>query len=150
MVSSSRLHIERTVFEPALGRSQASWRNAVAIEHSTIGGVLVLGVLLLARFAKALAAARSFGASWFLPTYLPVSNLLDLNATVAEHWLYIPSVGFCIFLAGILFDLPPRYLRSTAAFACVAVGLSTRSLIRSSDWADPETFSTNFRRRGIE
>ena len=142
MVFPSHLHIERTVFEPALGRSQASWRNAVAIEYLTIGGVLVLGVLLFGAFRKGAGQrARLFGASWFLLTYLPISNLLDLNATVAEHWLYLPSVGFCIFLAGILFDLPMRYLRSTVAFACVAVaGLSTRSLIRSSDWADPETF----------
>jgi hypothetical protein len=30
-------------------------------------------------------------------TYLPTSNLFGLNATVAEHWLYLPSVGFLIF-----------------------------------------------------
>ena len=142
MVFPSHLHIERTVVEPALWRSQASWRNASAIEYLSIGGVLVLGTLLFGAFRKGAGQrARLFGASWFLLTYLPVSNLLDLNATVAEHWLYLPSVGFCIFLAGILFDLPTRYLRSTVAFACVAVaGLSVRSAIRSSDWVDPETF----------
>ncbi|MGH8597771.1 MAG: tetratricopeptide repeat protein, partial [Gammaproteobacteria bacterium] len=130
------------VFEPALGRSQASWRNAVAIECLTVGGVLVLGILLFGAFRKGAGQrVRLFGVSWFLLTYLPISNLFDLNATVAEHWLYLPSVGFCIFLAGILFDLPTRYLRFTIAFACVAVaGLSARSAIRSSDWVDPETF----------
>jgi tetratricopeptide (TPR) repeat protein len=142
MVFPSQLHIERTVFEPALGRSQASWRSALAIEYLTIGGGLVLGILLFGAFRKGAGQrARLFGASWFLLTYLPISNLFDLNATVAEHWLYLPSVGFCIFLAGILFDLPTRYLRSTIALACVAVaGLSVRSAIRSSDWVDPETF----------
>jgi protein O-mannosyl-transferase len=142
MVFPSQLHIERTVFEPGLGRSQASWRTAVAIESLTIGGVLVLGILFFGAFRKGAGQqARLFGASWFLVTYLPISNLFDLNATVAEHWLYLPSVGFCIFLAGILFDLPTRYLRFTIAFACVAVvGLSVRSAIRSSDWVDPETF----------
>lgn len=142
MVFPSQLHIERTVFEPALGRSQASWRSTLAIEYLTIGGGLVLGILLFGAFRKGAGQrARLFGASWFLLTYLPISNLFDLNATVAEHWLYLPSVGFCIFLAGILFDLPTRYLRSTVALACVAVaGLSVRSAIRSSDWVDPETF----------
>ena len=142
MVFPSHLHIERTVFDRALGRSQASWQKAVAIEYLTIGGVLVLGTLLFGVFRKGAGQqARLFGASWFLLTYLPISNLFDLNATVAEHWLYLPSVGFCIFLAGILFDLPTRYLRSTVAFACLAVaGLSARSAIRSSDWVDPETF----------
>ena len=142
IVFPSHLHIERTVFDPALGRSQASWRDAVAIEYLSISGVLVLGILLLGALCRGAGhRARLFGASWFLLAYLPVSNLFDLNATVAEHWLYLPSVGACIFLAGVLFDLPTRYMRSAVAFACVAVvGLSVRSVIRSSDWADPETF----------
>lgn len=142
MVFPSKLHIERSVFEPALGDSQTSWRKAVAIKCLTICGVLVLGLLLFGAFRKGAGQqARLFGASWFLLTYLPISNLLDLNATVAEHWLYLPSVGFCIFLAGILFDLPTLSLRFTMAFACVAVaGLSARCAIRSSDWVDPETF----------
>jgi len=142
MVFPCQLHIERSVFEPGLGRSQASWRNAISIEYLTICGVLFLGVLLFGAFRKSAGQrARLFGASWFLLTYLPISNLFDLNATVAEHWLYLPSVGFCIFLAGVLFDLRTRYLRLTIAFACVAVaGLSVRSAIRSSDWVDPETF----------
>ena len=110
--------------------------------HLTVGGVLVLGILLFGAFRKGAGQpARLFGASWFLLTYLPISNLFDLNATVAEHWLYLPSVGFCIFVAGIHFDLSARYQRLTIAFACVAVaGLSVRSAIRSSDWVDPETF----------
>ncbi len=58
--------------------------------------------------------ARIFGASWFLLTYLPISNLFQLNASVAEHWLYLPSVGFMIFLAGVAFELPARFRRSAA------------------------------------
>ena len=85
--------------------------------------------------------ARIFGASWFLVTYLPISNLFELNATVAEHWLYLPSVGFFIFLAGVIFELPARFQRGAMALACGAVmALSARSVIRSSDWIDPETF----------
>jgi Flp pilus assembly protein TadD len=114
----------------------------MAVQGLTIGGVCMLGTLLFGAFRKGVGQqVRLFGASWFLLTYLPVSNLFDLNATVAEHWLYLPSVGFCIFLAGILFDLPTRYLRATVAFGCVAVAaLGVRSAVRSSDWADPETF----------
>ena len=137
--ASRRTHCLRTGLWHA---RPASWRNAVATEYLSIGGVFVLGALAFGAFRKGAGQrARLFGASWFLLTYLPISNLFDLNATVAEHWLYLPSVGLCIFLAGVLFDLPMRYLRSTVAVACVAVaGLSARSAIRSSDWVDPETF----------
>jgi Flp pilus assembly protein TadD len=142
LVFPSQLHIERTVFDPALRESQTGWRNAVAVHGLSLGGILLLGTFLVGAFRKGAGQrVRLFGASWFFLTYLPISNLFALNATVAEHWLYLPSVGFGIFLAGILFDLPERYLRPTVALACVAVvGLSARSAIRSSDWVDPETF----------
>jgi tetratricopeptide (TPR) repeat protein len=142
LIFPSQLHIERSVWEPALGRRQASWRSAIALHGLSVGGVLMLGGLLFGAFKKGAGQrVRLFGASWFLLAYLPISNLFDLNATVAEHWLYLPSVGIYIFLAGILFELPARWLRPAVAFACVAVaGLSARSAIRSSDWKDPETF----------
>ena len=142
LVFPAQLHVERTVLEPASARNQSSWQSTIARQGLSAGGALMLGVLLFGAYRKGVGQrVRCFGASWFLLTYLPISNLFDLNATVAEHWLYLPSVGFLIFIAGILFDLPARYLRPTIAFACIAaVGLSARSTIRSSDWVDPETF----------
>jgi protein O-mannosyl-transferase len=142
MAFPSQLHVERTVFNPALGDTQTDWRDTASIHGLTFGGILVLGIFVFGAFRKGAGQrARVFGASWFFLTYLPISNLFALNATVAEHWLYLPSIGFCIFLAGVLFDFPAHYLRPTAALACIAVvGLSARSVIRSSDWVDPETF----------
>jgi Flp pilus assembly protein TadD len=142
LVLPAQLHVERTVLEPASARNQSSWQSAIARQGLSAGGVLMLGVLLFGAYRKGVGQrVRCFGASWFLVTYLPISNLFNLNATVAEHWLYLPSVGFLIFIAGVLFDLPARYLRPTIAFACIAVvGLSARSAVRSSDWVDPETF----------
>lgn len=60
---------------------------------------------------------------------------------MAEHWLYLPSVGFLIFLGGCAIDLPPRWRKMSVALACIAVvGLSVRSARRSSDWVSPEIF----------
>lgn len=138
----SRLHVERTVFDPALLHSPEGWRNAIASQCLTVLGMVVLGILLVGAHRKGAGQpARVFGVSWFLLTYLPTSNLFDLNATVAEHWLYLPSVGFIIFLAGVLVDLGASYQRLAITFACLAVtGLGARSVIRSSDWVDAETF----------
>ena len=105
-------------------------------------GLLFFGALLYGAFrAGPSRGLRIFGASWFLLAYLPISNLIELNATVAEHWLYLPSVGFLIFVIGCVLDLPVRYRSVMAGCACCAVvALGVRSTIRSSDWLTEEIF----------
>jgi tetratricopeptide (TPR) repeat protein len=81
--------------------------------------------------------------------FLPISNLFELNATVAEHWLYLPSVGFLLFVMGCGLELPARGRRFFLATACVAVaGLSARSVVRSGDWLSPEIFYRHSLRSG--
>jgi len=55
-----------------------------------------------------------FGGMWFLTGFIPISNILPLNAPMAEHWLYIPSIGFFILLALVLDKL--RHLALTKKF----------------------------------
>jgi len=44
-----------------------------------------------------------FSVAWFFAAILPVSNLYPINAYMAEHWLYFPSIGFFVLLtAGAL------------------------------------------------
>jgi tetratricopeptide (TPR) repeat protein len=144
MLFPSRLHMERTVMNSETWKSNSAWRSNVSSEYLAMGGVL----LLLAFAAGAARRGRGrtlrlFGAGWFVLAFLPISNLLELNATVAEHWLYLPSVGFLLFLLGVVIDLPrmPRQLATITA--CVAVlALGARSYIRSSDWVDDKTFYT--------
>jgi len=137
----SHLHVERSVFDPVLGRTQ-SWLDALTIDYLAIGGLALLTILLWGMLRKGPGQpARLLGGAWFLLTYLPISNLFDLNATVAEHWLYLPSVGACIFLGGFAFELPRLHQKFAVGLFCVGVaGLSARSTIRSGDWVDPETF----------
>ncbi len=90
---------------------------------------------------------RRFGAGWFLLGFLPISNLFSLNASVAEHWLYLPSIGFLLFLLGSALDLPftslsRRRLAVLAAAAVVlaATALGVRTWYRTFDWSDEITF----------
>ena len=64
---------------------------------------------------------RLFGALWFFLAYLPISNIARPERHAAEHWLYLPSVGFLIFLAGCALDFPPRQRARTRGLACLAV-----------------------------
>jgi protein O-mannosyl-transferase len=142
MVLPANLHMERTVFDLNNYRTRQSWRDSVSTEYLSILG---LGVFVLFTFGCIKKGAgqqmRIIGAIWFFAAYIPVSNIVPLNATIAEHWLYLPSVGFLIFLAGCIFDLPRSFARPLAAMGIVAiVALGIRSAIRSSDWIDEETF----------
>jgi protein O-mannosyl-transferase len=138
------LHMERTLLDVSGYQDNDSWRGAAGVEYLSILGLGTLAALAAGCFRRGNGQSlRVFGVAWFFAGYLPISNLISLNATVAEHWLYLPSVGFLIFLAGCVIDLPVRFRRTAVAFACLAlVGLSARSLVRSTDWADEETFYT--------
>lgn len=141
IVFPANLHMERTVFSGSAFFSEPAREAAIEFEYLSILGALVMCSLGLAACWRGPAQrARIFGGTWFIITILPVSNIVDLNATVAEHWIYLPSVGAFIFLVGCLakFRLHPRAIGSVVAV--VVVSLSMRSLARSSDWLDAETF----------
>lgn len=59
----------------------------------------------------------SFPLIWYIGSLVPVSNLFALNASMAEHWLYLPSVGIFMLASFIL----ARRLRSRHRVAAVAV-----------------------------
>ena len=144
LVYPGNLYMERTILDPVSSKGNAGWRDAVGIEYLSLLGLATLAALGAGCLRRGKGRAfRIFGAAWFFAGYLPISNLIPLNATVAEHWLYLPSVGFLIFLAGCVIDLPLRFRQASIAFASLAVvGLSARSMVRSTDWADEETFYT--------
>ncbi|HEX3817521.1 MAG TPA: tetratricopeptide repeat protein [Chthoniobacterales bacterium] len=142
MILPRNLHMERTVFDSESYQSHRSWMESVGTEYLSIAGLLVGAVLACGCWrAGPGRKARIFGAAWFIVGFLPVSNLFDLDATVAEHWLYLPSVGLLIFAAGIALDFPRRFRPAIAVSAMVAiVALGLRSAERSSDWTTPEHF----------
>jgi Flp pilus assembly protein TadD len=127
MFFPANLHVERTV--------QGSG-------YLSIVGIFAAAGLLYGASRRGKAQPiRAFGAAWFILAFLPISNLFELNATVAEHWLYLPSVGFLLFVLGCCLELPARYRRILVAAGCVALlGLSARSFVRSGDWLNSETF----------
>jgi Flp pilus assembly protein TadD len=142
-VFPSNLHMERTVYDFKAYQSETARWSSIGHEYLTIFGLLVLiGLIFNSVRPGRGRPLRVFGTVWFFIAYLPISNLITLNATVAEHWLYLPSVGLLLFLVGCGLDLPVRFHRAAGAFACaVMIGFGVRSVYRSSDWTSNETFA---------
>lgn len=143
IVFPHKLFMERQVFAaPGL---QNAGDDAVYFALGIAGAVVLFALAAGAVAPGRGRALRRLGAAWFLAAFLPISNLFTLNASVAEHWLYLPSIGFLLFLAGVAADLSWRGTRLTvraAGFAAVlfAVALAARTHRRSFDWMDELTF----------
>ncbi len=86
----------------------------------------------------------SFGIWWFLITLLPVSNLIEITNPLAERYLYLPAVGFCMALSILLVNIPLRFPglkldKAKMAGICVVVLVVLYAVItinRNSDWSD--------------
>jgi hypothetical protein len=119
-----------------------SWADQFAFNRLTLLGILA-GLGLVAGGCKRGAGRplRIFGGVWFGLSFLPVSNLVELNATVAEHWLYLPLAGLLVVLLGWAVELPAAAFRAASLAALVIAGaLGIRSSVRSGDWLNAQVF----------
>jgi len=66
--------------------------------------VLLLGLFLFIRFYKKSRIAF-FSIGFFFITLLPFSNIFPQITIIADRYLYLPSYGFCLFLAFLIFEL---------------------------------------------
>src|SRR5204863_5360344 len=93
------LHMDREVETQPEGEAEARADNAAWRELQT-----VLGLLLAGGAAFWMWRSRKqpvFGCLLLaILAYLPVSGIFPLNATVAEHWIYVPT-AFLFLAAGL-------------------------------------------------
>lgn len=142
------LHMERDVETHPAGLSNASLNATAWRELQTL-----LGLLLIACFIWWLVRARRQNRAVFasllfvLVTYLPVSGIVALNASVAEHWIYLPSAF--LFLAASIEGINAvqkhwnkSVIRVAAGLLCLVwlIFLGGRTFIRTFDWKDQNTF----------
>ncbi len=88
----------------------------------------------------------SFGLFWFLIALLPVSNIIPLQALLAERFLYLPLVGMSLAVAVPLGRLLPESRQSNRKklWGCLLVTVllffyGVRSIQRNMDWYDDYT-----------
>ena len=117
------------------------------VRTSPLGGWQTLaGALLLGAGAFWCWRARPVGRACLLAAaaaYLPISNLFTLNATVAEHWVYVPSAFLFLAAADALSHGMPNRRLALGAAALAGVwlaALGVRTTVRCGDWRDQETF----------
>jgi Flp pilus assembly protein TadD len=140
-VAPVHLHMERDVLPFGRGDLAATVHAARNREFQTLlGALLVAGFVVWMRWARRRDAAVFAGLVCFVIAYLPICGLFSLNASVAEHWLYVP--GAFLLLAAVL---SAAWLPVSREFGIVVLALwggflGVRTYARNPDWHDQRTF----------
>lgn len=113
-------------------------------EPRAIVGLSLIAVGLVYAVAKRKEdPVASFGILWFFVSILPLSNLYPINAYMAEHWLYVPSVGLFLIAGDRLRLMYESKRFKTTAFALLTVAVVFYSFLtirQNNYWNDPITF----------
>jgi hypothetical protein len=117
------------------------WEPAILLSAGFIIALIVLAV-----WCRNRSLAVAHGIGWFFVTLIPVYNLIPVpGGIVAERYLYIPSVGFCIIVAAAILRL--RCLAGSAVAAIVTIALlgfyGGTTVYRNQDWKDDLTLWTS-------
>ncbi|MEO6788023.1 MAG: tetratricopeptide repeat protein [Chthoniobacteraceae bacterium] len=144
-IAPHALHMERDVSTNPVGEYAANLRNGRLREAQTLAGLCIAaGLVWWWRRVRKGAPDAALALACAAITWLPVSNVFRLNATVAEHWLYVPSA---FLIAAILFTaraFAPGHPRTFAAMrACAALWLAflaVQTWRQQGYWHDQRTF----------
>lgn len=115
------LHMDRIVFTTNAYANMEMWQAGIRFEYLSLIGLAMIGLFIAMGVSKLPGQRlRLFALSWFMLGFLPISNLFPLNAQVAEHWIYMPSMGLLLFFAGCALALPARWRFPAAVTAMIA------------------------------
>lgn len=85
----------------------------------------------------------ALGLAWFFVTLLPVMNIVSINVLVADRYLYLPSAGFIMACAAVLWRLwdaqrtrAASRLMVALAFVAVLGAYCFRTVTRNEVWRD--------------
>lgn len=79
------------------------------LEFSNLFSVIVvIAITVGSFFIYKRSRGIFFGIWWFMITLLPVSNLIEIHNPIAERYLYLPLVGFCIIISILINEIPAR------------------------------------------
>jgi len=138
------VHYIKQLFFPVALNADYSYKafpvsTSVADPRGLLSGLLLLGIGYgLVRLLRVDRWA-AFGGVWFFLTLLPVSQIIPHHELLAEHFLYLPSIGFALVVACAVERglAARRYAIAVAAGAATVLLLfGVRTVVRNRDWKD--------------
>jgi hypothetical protein len=129
------LHMER---RPPLASSLSEPGVAISLIL-----LILIGIFTLRMHKR--SKVVFFSLAWFFLNLVPVSNILPLNAMMAEHWLYLPSLGFFLLASiGITKILETKKKKLIVVLVVSILAFySFLTIRRNRDWKDGLTLYQN-------
>ena len=151
-IAPHSLHMERDVATNPAGNYAANLRNGRLREAQTLAGLCIAAGLAWWWWrVRKIAPDAALALACAAVTWLPVSNVFRLNATVAEHWLYVPSaflIAAILFTARALAPQRPQLFTAMRTAAALWLAFLAVQTWRQQDyWRDQRAFVTETSRR---
>jgi tetratricopeptide (TPR) repeat protein len=123
------------------GKPLFGWTHPFVI----LGVVITSGLLIYAFKIRSRNGLVSFSVIWFFICLLPFSNIYPLPFYMAEHYLYLASLGFFLILAkAAILTYGFKRFRTLALLFFIGLGFlySGLTVKQTGYWLDPLTFYT--------
>ena len=141
IVFPANLHMDRDVESHPFGPSDASVRGAAWRELQTLLGIVLIAAAIYWLIRSRRTNPAIFGCLVFATlAYVPVSGAFSLNATIAEHWLYLPSAFLFLAVALAISQLRVPSPALAGLVASWVMVLGARTFVYTHDWKNQRTF----------
>lgn len=141
VVFPANLHMDRDVESHPFGPSDASVSGAAWRELQTLLGIALIAAAIYWLLRSRRTNPAIFGCLLLaMIAYLPVSGAFSLNASIAEHWLYLPTAFLFLAVALAISQLRVPSPALAGLVASWIVVLSARTFVYTHDWKNQRTF----------
>lgn len=101
---------------------------------------VIFSLSVLSALVISLLVQRSkvvlFGGLFFFLALLPVSNIIPIKILIAERFLYLPSLGFCVVLAVVVDKISPSPYITRILGGIIVSMLMLLTIQRNHVWLD--------------
>lgn len=141
LVFPINLHMDRDVESHPFGPSDESVRGAAWRELQTLAGTVLIAAAIFWLLRSRKRDPAVFACLLLaLLAYVPVSGAFSLNATVAEHWLYLPSAFLFLAAASALSRLRVPLTALAVVVSLWIAFLGIRTFRYTLTWKNQRTF----------
>lgn len=108
---------------------------------STIILLLIIGLVYLLIKKQAKWPLYLFLIGWFALILGPMLNIIPLDLSIAEHWMYLPLVGLITFVILLVTENKNKWPKLHQEFlphilVIIIIILSVRTMVRNTNWRD--------------